>query len=133
MWVEELIIETLQTSIVNAVTTFLNFLLSYTPESINYWNDVGSPHFSHHQAFIPSVFAKFPEATELLPYACNPWELLTALVFQCGVDVELTGQERLFQNCLPFEESQVKGIPMRVKVLLPPVSCCDGSLMMEET
>ena len=125
-------LEALQASIVNAVTTFLNYLLSYTPESINYWNDVASLSPSHTQAFIPSVFAKFPEATELLPSACNPWELLTALVYQCGVDLELTGQERLFQNCLPFEEAQVKGVPTRVKVLLPPVPCCDGALMMQE-
>ena len=116
----------------NAVTTFLNYLLSYTPESINYWNEVEAPRFPHPQAFIPSVFAKFPEATELLPYACNPWELLTALVHQCGVSLELTGQERLFQNCLPFEETQVKGVPVRVKVLLPPAACCDGALTMAE-
>lgn len=125
-------VESLQESIVNAVTTFLNYLLSYTPESINYWNEVGAPRFPHPQAFIPSVFAKFPEATELLPYACNPWELLTALVHQCGVSLELTGQERLFQNCLPFEETQVKGVPVRVKVLLPPAACCDGALTMAE-
>lgn len=78
------------------------------------------------------MLSKFPEATELLPYACNPWELLTALCYQCGLELSLTGEERLFQNCCPFDEQQVKSLPIRVKVLLPPSSCCDGGLMLDE-
>ena len=98
------------------MVTFLNYLLSRTPESVKYWSE----------AYLPSVFSKFSDLDSLPAYACNPWELLAAIEYHCGLSLQLTGSERLFEDCCPFKEEHVLSIPFRVKLLLPP---CLGSFI----
>ena len=63
--------DVLRDSMITSVVTFLNYLLSRTETSVTYWSD----------AYLPSVFSKFPELDSLPAYACNPWELLAAIEY----------------------------------------------------
>ena len=101
---------------------FLNYLLSQTEETSVYWSD----------AYLPSVFAKFSALESLPAYACNPWELLSAIQYHCGLRLQLTGTERLFEDCLPFEESNVLGLPVRIKLLMPSTKNANGEALWVE-
>ena len=102
--------------------TFLNYLLSRTPESLSYWSD----------AYLPSVFSKFSELDSLPAYACNPWELLAAIEYHCGLTLQLSGSERLFEDRYPFTENHVVSLPFRVKLLLPSCVGCDGDRLWDK-
>lgn len=112
----------LRESIISSVVTFLNYLLSRTQESLGYWSD----------AYLPSVFSKFSDLDSLPAYACNPWELLAAIEYHCGLSLQLTGSERLFEDCYPFTEEHVLSIPFRVKLLMPPCLGCDGDQLWNQ-
>ena len=94
---------------ITSVVTFLNYLLSRTETSVTYWSD----------AYLPSVFSKFPELDSLPAYACNPWELLAAI-------------EYMFKDAYPFTETNVVDLPYRVKLLMPPVLHARGEMLWEE-
>ena len=107
---------------ITSVVTFLNYLLSRTETSVTYWSD----------AYLPSVFSKFPELDSLPAYACNPWELLAAIEYHCGLKLQLTGSEEMFKDAYPFTETNVVDLPYRVKLLMPPVLHARGESLWEE-
>lgn len=60
--------DVLRDSMITSVVTFLNYLLSRTETSVTYWSD----------AYLPSVFSKFPELDSAARLRLQPWELLAA-------------------------------------------------------
>ena len=101
---------------------FLNYLLSYTEETKAYWNE----------AYLPSVFSKFSALESLPAYACNPWELLNAIQYHCGLKLQLEGTEHLFEDCMPFERKHVLGMPCRMKLLMPTAQSACGEVLWVE-
>ena len=101
------------------IVNFLNYILSNTIESQQYWTT----------ALIPSLLSKFVASQKLTTYDCNAWELFHSICYHCGLSIEYTGNETLFSNVFPFTSQCNPTIPNRVKILLPPSLRCDPEWM----
>lgn len=112
--------------------TLLNHIMTCDTQSETYWVNVDPLFFPQCQALLPSVYSKFPSVPELVPYGCNPWELLSAIQYQCGLKLKCAGNELLFTETHPFTDQHIDSIPFKVKLLLPPNSFTDPSLVLNE-
>lgn len=115
--------EMVHSSIITNIATFLNYTLSYNQDSQTFWTE----------GILTSVFSKFIEVDNLSPFDCNPWELFHALIYHCGLTINYTGQEPLFQSCFPFPENCAVNIPCRIKTLLPPSLHTDPEWLFVES